>query len=231
MWFSLNDECKAMRYKFLRCHLNSKWLFGYRNPSLSCQKLGRRERRQSLESTADYSTEELAREQRTLSERKEGSGRPRPSTVEEIVIFVREMIEGDCHLSYPAISRVTDIEETSVRCILKQDLGKKSLCSRWIPHILTDDNKRIRVTCCQEMLNVYSEGMQRKRSLWSMKNGFIFETYLQKNAIEFGWMVQMIVPLLHDGQYLIAKFWLLLSATMKTHLFRTSSRRWIDQRC
>ena len=66
------------------------------------------------------------------------------------------MIEGDCHLSCSAISRITDIEETSVRRILKQELGKKSLCSRWAPHILTNNNKRIRVTCCQVMLNAYS---------------------------------------------------------------------------
>lgn len=101
-------------------------------------------------------TKEFAGEQRTLFERKEGSGRPRTSTAEENVIIARKMIEEDCHLSCPAISRVTDIKETSVRRILKQELGKKSLCSRWVPHILTDNNKRIRVTCCQEMLNVYS---------------------------------------------------------------------------
>lgn len=106
--------------------------------------------------------EEYSRFQKSFQEdneqfsREEGSGRPRTSTAEENIIIVREMIEEDCHLSCPAISRVTDIEEMSVRRILKQELGKKSLCSRWVPHILTDDNKRIRVTCCQEMLNAYS---------------------------------------------------------------------------
>lgn len=108
-------------------------------------------------------TKEFAKEQRTLFERKEGSGRPRTSTAEENIIIVREMIEEDCHLSCPAISRVTEIEETSVRRILKRELGKKSLCSRWVPHILTDNNKRIRMTCCQEMLNAYSASKAKEK--------------------------------------------------------------------
>ena len=99
---------------------------------------------------------EYKEEERTHFQRKQGSGRPRTSTGEENVTIIREMIEEDCHLSCPKIARVVGIEETSVRRILKIQLGKKSLCNRWIPHILSDDNKENRVICSQEMLNVFS---------------------------------------------------------------------------
>ena len=144
---------------------------------------------------------EFTGEQRTLFERKEGLGRPRTSTAEENVTIVREMVEEDCHLSCLAISRVIDIEETSVRRILKQELGKKSLCSRWIPHILTDDNKRIRVTCCQEMLNVYSARRAKENIVIDEK-----WIYLQKNATVTWWMARLIDQPLLGGHYLIAKF-------------------------
>lgn len=76
---------------------------------------------------------EYKEDERTLFQRKEGSGRPRSSTADENVAIVREMIEEDCHLSCPEIARVIGIEETSVRRILKIQLGKNPFAINGFP--------------------------------------------------------------------------------------------------
>ena len=43
----------------------------------------------------------------------------------------------------------------SVYRILTNNLGKKSLCCKWVPHILNDSHKEKRVKCSREMLDVF----------------------------------------------------------------------------
>ena len=106
---------------------------------------------------------EFKEEERQSFERKEGSGRPRTSTTDDNIEIVKEMIEEDCHLSSIEIAAVIGIEETSVRRILKVHLGKKSLCNKWIPHILSDLNKETRVTCSQGMLDTFSKRRAKEK--------------------------------------------------------------------
>ena len=61
---------------------------------------------------------------------------------------VRELIEEDNRLSCSEISRLTEIDEDAVNRILTRDLNKKSLCCKWLPHSLTENNKEERTNCC-----------------------------------------------------------------------------------
>ena len=98
---------------------------------------------------------------RTTHERIAGSGRPRTSTCPENVEKVRELIEENNRLSCSEISRLTEIDEDAVNRILTRDLNKKSLCCKWLPHSLTENNKEERTNCCRAMIETYSRRRSR----------------------------------------------------------------------
>lgn len=102
-------------------------------------------------------------EGRVNFKRSEGSGRPRTSTCLENVERVRELIEENCRLSCPDIESITGIEERSVQRILTKDLNKKSLCCRWIPHVLTEKNKAVRVERAREILRVVDRRLMKEK--------------------------------------------------------------------
>jgi hypothetical protein len=47
-----------------------------------------------------------------------------------------------------------NIPKTVVLRILKEDLGKRKLCARFVPHTLTPEQREDRVTSCQDIIAV-----------------------------------------------------------------------------
>jgi hypothetical protein len=45
-----------------------------------------------------------------------------------------------------------NIPKTAVIRILKEDLGKKKLCARFVPHFLSPEQREGRVTSCQDII-------------------------------------------------------------------------------
>jgi len=45
-----------------------------------------------------------------------------------------------------------NIPKTAVLRILKEDLGKQMLCSRFVPHSLTPEKRQDRVTSCKDTI-------------------------------------------------------------------------------
>ncbi|CAK9833797.1 Protein GVQW3 [Anthophora retusa] len=81
---------------------------------------------------------------------------PRPgasSTVrdEKNVQKVAEILRNDRYASTRLIEELTGIPKTTVHRILTENLGKRKICSRFVPHSLTDDQKDCRVEHCRDM--------------------------------------------------------------------------------
>lgn len=89
-------------------------------------------------------------------QRQPGSGRIRTSTGAVNVELVRGLIEEDNTLSLNALNRITGIENTSLYRILTKNLRRKSVCSKWMPHELSEHNKQNRIERSQEMLAEFS---------------------------------------------------------------------------
>jgi len=49
------------------------------------------------------------------------------------------------------IAESLNIPKTVVLRILKEDLGKRKLCARFVPHYLTPEQREDRVTSCQDI--------------------------------------------------------------------------------
>jgi hypothetical protein len=45
-----------------------------------------------------------------------------------------------------------NISKETVRRIVTEDLGKRMICGRFVPHALTAEQKQVRVVYCQDLL-------------------------------------------------------------------------------
>ena len=67
----------------------------------------------------------------------------------------------DCHMTYREIGVPLDISMTNINKILREHLAEKNICLRWIPHSLTDAQKKTRINLCKEMLTKFLQGASK----------------------------------------------------------------------
>ena len=58
-------------------------------------------------------------------------------------------------MSVKDIASCTGISEGSVQTILKKRLDLRKVCSRWVPHLLTKEQKTQCLKCAWELLKTY----------------------------------------------------------------------------
>ena len=58
-------------------------------------------------------------------------------------------------MSVRDIANCTGISEGSVQTILKKRLDLRKVCTRWVPHLLTEEQKTQCLKCAQELLKTY----------------------------------------------------------------------------
>ena len=65
------------------------------------------------------------------------------------------MVDQDARLSVKDIASCTGISEGSVLTILKKRLDLRNICARWVPQLLTEEQKTQRLKCARELLKTY----------------------------------------------------------------------------
>lgn len=86
------------------------------------------------------------------------TGRPTTSKTAENIEKVHEMIQADRHTTYREIQATLGIDMKQINEILHNHLNVKKLCSRWIPHNLSETQKQARVKWCTENLKRFNSG-------------------------------------------------------------------------
>ena len=79
-------------------------------------------------------------------------GRPKTSVTKANIAAVKIVVEQDARLSVKAIASCTGISEGSVQTILKKRFDLRKLGARWVPHLLTEEQKTQRLKCARELL-------------------------------------------------------------------------------
>ena len=64
---------------------------------------------------------------------------------------VKIVVEQDARLSLKDIASCTGISEGSVQTILKKRLDLRKVFARWVPHLLTEEQKTKRLNCAREL--------------------------------------------------------------------------------
>lgn len=100
---------------------------------------------------------EFKRGRRSLKDESR-EGRPKTAVVPENIDAVRELIKEDRHVTYREIEASLGISPPAIHTILHDHLAVKKICSRWIPHNLTNAEKKARVDWCKKMIKKYNSG-------------------------------------------------------------------------
>ena len=83
------------------------------------------------------------------------SGRPKSASRKEIVSKIKETIEGDARFTVRDFARKVGISLSTVHLILKKHLKVRKISARWVPHLLTDEQKRQRVKVAKKLLQMF----------------------------------------------------------------------------
>ena len=82
-------------------------------------------------------------------------GRPKTSVTKANIAAVKTVVEQDARFSVKDIASCTGISEGIVQTILKKRLDLRKFCARWVPHLLTEEQKTQRLKCARELLKTY----------------------------------------------------------------------------
>jgi hypothetical protein len=74
------------------------------------------------------------------------------ATTPEIIEKVHDMVLDDRRMKVREISETIGISKERVRYILHEELNMKKLCARWVPRLLTADQKRTRMKISEQRL-------------------------------------------------------------------------------
>jgi histone-lysine N-methyltransferase SETMAR len=103
---------------------------------------------------------------RTSLEVDPREGRPKNATTPEIIEQEHDMILDDRRMKVHEISETIGISKERVGYILHEELDTKKLCARWLPRLLTADQKRTTMKIseqCLERFNKNKTAFARRR--------------------------------------------------------------------
>ena len=81
--------------------------------------------------------------------------RPKTSVTKANIAAVKIVVEQDARVSVKDIASCTGISEGSVHTILKKHLDPRKVCTKWVPHLLTKEQKTQCLKCARELLKTY----------------------------------------------------------------------------
>ena len=67
------------------------------------------------------------------------------------------LIEEDARYTMQEIEELSGIHSSSVLKILCERLGLRKICARWVPHLLTDEQKQSRVKLASQVIEKYDK--------------------------------------------------------------------------
>jgi histone-lysine N-methyltransferase SETMAR len=92
------------------------------------------------------------RDGRGLAEDGERGGRPKSTRTGVSIAAVADLVKNDRRIASRIIAESLNIPKSVVLRILKEDLGKRKLYARFVPHALTPEQREDRVTTCQDII-------------------------------------------------------------------------------
>ena len=98
---------------------------------------------------------------RTSIDNEPRSGRPATAVNEQTIAQIDKLIRGDRRLRVKDIMAAVNIGAHAADEIIHERLRFNKVCARWVPRHLTDDNKEMRFSICQDLFERYDkEGEQ-----------------------------------------------------------------------
>lgn len=83
------------------------------------------------------------------------SGRPTSSTTKENIDKICDLVLGDRRLTIGKIAEITNISYGRVQHIITEELGFHKVSARWVPRLLSAEQKRVRYTISRDCLELF----------------------------------------------------------------------------
>jgi len=115
------------------------------------------------------------------------SCRPSTARTEENVESVHCLLTEDLHTTLQMIADCLNIGKETVHRIVTEDLGKRKICARFVPHALTTEQKQERIVYCQDLLLMDKMNVFGKISLLVTKHGVSLTIQPPNNTVQSGW--------------------------------------------
>ena len=91
-----------------------------------------------------------------------GPARPFPARNEQNIALVERLVAEDPHSTIRELSEASSVSVGTIHSILHQDLHMRKLTARWVPHLLSDDQKKRRVECSRHLLNDFEPNAPKR---------------------------------------------------------------------
>ena len=91
---------------------------------------------------------------RKLLTDKPRSGAPKSKVNETLVTNVKKHVDNDPNVSVREISSDLDVSIGTIHKVLHEELGLRKISARWVPHVLTPEQKKNRVFCARQILDM-----------------------------------------------------------------------------
>jgi hypothetical protein len=79
-------------------------------------------------------------------------GRPKSTGTEVNIAAVANLVKNDRRIASRMIAESLNVPKPAVLRIVKEDLGKRKLCARFVQHSLTLEQREDRATSCQDII-------------------------------------------------------------------------------
>jgi C4-type Zn-finger protein len=101
-------------------------------------------------------------------------GRPSTSRVRENIQHVHDLMMSGRRVTTRIITDNLGISKGSVQTVLKEDLNMRKLCAKVVPKVLTQEQKRQRIACCQDWME-NEEGSNFLQRVMTGDESWIYE--------------------------------------------------------
>jgi hypothetical protein len=123
------------------------------------------------------------RDGRELVEDDGRGGCPKSTRTEVNIAAVADLVKNDCQITSRMIAESLNIPKTLVLQIMKEDLGKRTLCPHFVPHS-TPEQREDRVTSCQEIITMANADKNfLTKLLREMRTGVLSMTLKQSDRV------------------------------------------------
>ena len=119
----------------------------------------------------------------------------RPANVTSLVQDIRDLLTKDRQFTVRTISSQLGTPKTSVPRILTENLHMSEVSARWVPRLLTDEQKATQLECSMEFLNRYEkEDDQFLKNIITMDETWIGEYDPETKAESSVWKIPRSPP-------------------------------------
>lgn len=91
----------------------------------------------------------------------------------ERIVRIQECFEESRHWSLRSLAARTEIPWSTVRNIVKDQLKMSKVLGKWVPHVLTEDQKNHRILACEKNLEIYRKDKTTLRRTISIDESWL----------------------------------------------------------